>query len=130
MNWVWLGIVAVSGAFVAYTYVGYPLLLKVLAMVRPRTAHRSPRGEWPTISITVPAFLRYNQVRSQVCISTVLKVGNRYGGSSITKGVDSPLRIVDLSNLADISAKTQERTVTANIMEPSLRLKKASMSIA
>ena len=56
MNWVWLGIVAVSGAFVAYTYVGYPLLLKVLAMVRPRTAHRSPRGEWPTISITVPVY--------------------------------------------------------------------------
>ena len=48
-------------AVAAYAYVGYPVLLRLLAAVRPR-AHRVAEPEaWPTISVTIPA---YNEERA------------------------------------------------------------------
>jgi cellulose synthase/poly-beta-1,6-N-acetylglucosamine synthase-like glycosyltransferase len=45
----------------AYAYVGYPMLLKVAAALRPkRTAWPDP-ATWPFISVTIPA---YNEARS------------------------------------------------------------------
>jgi cellulose synthase/poly-beta-1,6-N-acetylglucosamine synthase-like glycosyltransferase len=45
----------------AYSYAGYPILLWLVAAVRPRRAVLRDPAEWPLISITIPA---YNEVRS------------------------------------------------------------------
>ncbi len=47
--------------FVGYAYAVYPLLLAVLGRARPAPAEPPDPGEWPLISITVPA---YNEERS------------------------------------------------------------------
>ncbi len=41
------------GAF-SYSYVGYPVLLKLLGLGRGRRRAPPPLGEWPSISITIP----------------------------------------------------------------------------
>ena len=52
-------LIAIALALVFYTYIGYPLLLAAIAMVRgPRDV--KVLQEWPRISITVPA---YNEER-------------------------------------------------------------------
>lgn len=48
-------------AVFGYAYVGYPVLLKLLSVLRPRRPHASEPAEWPAISITVPA---YNEARA------------------------------------------------------------------
>ncbi len=45
----------------AYAYAGYPLLLALLSLVRRRRAASRPLDEWPSISITIPA---YNEERA------------------------------------------------------------------
>ena len=44
------------GGFVFYTYLGYPLLLMILAAVRRRHSPVAPLTEWPRISIVLPAY--------------------------------------------------------------------------
>src|SRR5436309_16097364 len=44
------------GGFVFYTYLGYPLLLMILAAVRRRHSRVAPLTEWPRISIVLPAY--------------------------------------------------------------------------
>jgi cellulose synthase/poly-beta-1,6-N-acetylglucosamine synthase-like glycosyltransferase len=53
-----VAVVALGGAaaLVAYTYVGYPILLKVVGLLHtPRRRGNSPLV-WPTITITIPAY--------------------------------------------------------------------------
>ena len=45
----------------AYAYLGYPLLLKVVSVLRPRPPCVQEPAEWPLVSITVPA---YNEERA------------------------------------------------------------------
>jgi cellulose synthase/poly-beta-1,6-N-acetylglucosamine synthase-like glycosyltransferase len=52
-------IIGVAVALVAYTYVGYPLLVALIATLKRKSA-LLPLVEWPRISITVPA---YNEER-------------------------------------------------------------------
>lgn len=48
-------IIAVTAVFAFYTYVGYPLILWLIAAIKPRRP--IPQLEsWPTVSITVPAY--------------------------------------------------------------------------
>lgn len=46
----------VCGTFVLYTYIGYPALLKLLAVFRRPWVPPDPPSQWPRISITVPSF--------------------------------------------------------------------------
>jgi cellulose synthase/poly-beta-1,6-N-acetylglucosamine synthase-like glycosyltransferase len=52
---------AVGFGVAAYAYFGYPLLLKLLSVLRPRPLRVGEPAEWPSISITVPA---YNEERA------------------------------------------------------------------
>jgi len=52
---------AIPFALFAYAYLIYPLLLRVLAARRPSVAPPDDPGEWPSISISLPA---YNEERS------------------------------------------------------------------
>ncbi|HET7585757.1 MAG TPA: glycosyltransferase [Gemmatimonadaceae bacterium] len=63
MIWFAAIVIVAPAAFFAYAYVGYPVILRVLAARRPAPAAPSvpTDGEWPYISITVPA---YNEERS------------------------------------------------------------------
>lgn len=45
-----------SAALVAYTYIGYPILLKIVGMLRPPRRRADPPFDWPTITITIPAY--------------------------------------------------------------------------
>jgi cellulose synthase/poly-beta-1,6-N-acetylglucosamine synthase-like glycosyltransferase len=40
----------------AYAYLGYPLLLKLVSVLRPRPPRVQEPAEWPLVSITVPAY--------------------------------------------------------------------------
>lgn len=40
----------------AYAYAGYPLLLRIIAMGRPQLRPSADPAEWPSLTITVPAF--------------------------------------------------------------------------
>jgi cellulose synthase/poly-beta-1,6-N-acetylglucosamine synthase-like glycosyltransferase len=51
---------------VFYTYAGYPAVLWLLARVRGRIAPAATPSEWPTISITVPAYNEEAQIRGAV----------------------------------------------------------------
>jgi len=51
-----LVLVAVPLALTGYAYVGYPVLLRVLGALRPRSAALPEPTQWPEITITVPAF--------------------------------------------------------------------------
>lgn len=51
-----LASVGAAVALVGYAYVGYPVLLWMLGMLRPRRWTAPPPREWPRISITLPAY--------------------------------------------------------------------------
>ena len=56
MNWVSL-VLAVSFGVGLYAYLGYPLLLKLVDLLRSASAPLPPtNADWPTISITVPVY--------------------------------------------------------------------------
>ncbi len=74
--------------------------------------------------IIVPAFLRYCQVLSHMCMSILLSEGILYGGSSITKGSASPLNLVTLRSFAVTMAKIIPIKYIENIIFPALSGKK------
>jgi len=80
--------------------------------------------------ITVPAFLIYCQVLSQVWINRPRIVGARYGGSSITNGVLGPFNMVERINLAANRAKVQDRIVRRNSIRARFPGKKAPIITA
>lgn len=43
-----------AAVFGLYTYLGYPLLLSLLALVRRRRTLAAPLAEWPTVTIVLP----------------------------------------------------------------------------
>src|SRR4051812_43645876 len=45
----------ISAAFIAYVYVGYPLVLMVWARVRPQPPVREDRSHAPAVSIVIAA---------------------------------------------------------------------------
>ncbi len=53
-------------ALVAYTYFVYPLVLKLLATLRPPSRATQGPAEWPTISITVPVYNEEAQIRAAI----------------------------------------------------------------
>jgi len=56
---VWL--IGLGFGIAAYAYLGYPILLKLLSLVRARSALGAEPETWPSISITIPA---YNEERA------------------------------------------------------------------
>lgn len=55
MSWGWLALVSLPALVAGYAYVGYPLLLRLLARREPdRSGARE--GQWPMVTITVPAY--------------------------------------------------------------------------
>lgn len=59
-------LVAVPALVLAYTYVGYPLLLGVFALFRPRRPAAAHPQRWPSISITLPAYNEEQQIRGVI----------------------------------------------------------------
>ncbi len=59
-----LAVLITSTAFVAYPYLLYPLLLRLLASVRPARREYPQPEEWPAISITVPVYNEDSVIRS------------------------------------------------------------------
>ena len=49
-------LIVVGLGVAAYAYLGYPVLLKLLSVLRPRPPRAQEPAEWPPISITVPAY--------------------------------------------------------------------------
>jgi len=58
--------VAIPVLLGVYTYVGYPLLLRLLALGRRRALIREDPKEWPLISITIPAYNEDKEIASTV----------------------------------------------------------------
>ena len=57
---------ALLGGFallLGYSFVGYPLLLRLLAAVRRKPEPHSRQAEWPTVSISVPVYNEEAQIR-------------------------------------------------------------------
>jgi glycosyltransferase involved in cell wall biosynthesis len=50
-------------AVVAYTYLGYPLLLILLGMLRPQRSVPAPMVQWPTLSILLPVYNEAGVIR-------------------------------------------------------------------
>lgn len=65
MSMVWL-LVGASTAFIAYTYIFYPLLLKVWGLSRPSEPPPRNLQEWPMLSITVPVYNEAGQIRDTI----------------------------------------------------------------
>lgn len=51
-----LTVLALAAALVAYPYVGYPCLLKLLSLLRPARPPADVPLRWPTVSITIPVY--------------------------------------------------------------------------
>ena len=52
-----VGILAAAPLVIGlYAYVGYPLILWIVARVRPRGSSARDTAEWPTVTITVPVY--------------------------------------------------------------------------
>jgi cellulose synthase/poly-beta-1,6-N-acetylglucosamine synthase-like glycosyltransferase len=66
MTTTYLLVIGACGAFVLYTYIGYPALLRLVATARPPWTPPSPPSEWPRISITVPAFNEEGTIRGTI----------------------------------------------------------------
>jgi len=52
--------------FGVYTYLGYPLLLKLLSLGKPSPETELGEWEWPMVSITVPAYNEEHQIAETV----------------------------------------------------------------
>jgi len=56
-----IGCFLLGSAVALYAYLGYPILLKLLSLVRPQPASAGEPSTWPLITITIPA---YNEERA------------------------------------------------------------------
>lgn len=60
-------VVVLAFLFAVYTYAGYPLTLWLLARIRgARAVPSDPPAEWPSVSITVPAYNEAHQIAATV----------------------------------------------------------------
>ena len=57
-------VIALALALFVYAYIGYPLLVGLLAAARRRTTPTSAPRQWPRISITVPAYNEEREIAS------------------------------------------------------------------
>jgi len=56
-----------AGAVLAYTWIGYPLLLRVLArLARPAVRSRTRRAAWPSLSVTIAAYNEAACIRAKI----------------------------------------------------------------
>jgi len=55
-------LIALSAALIVYAYAGYPLLLALLARLRPRPAAPPPPAHWPAVTVCVPVYNEAHQV--------------------------------------------------------------------
>ena len=51
-----LWLIAAGLGVALYAYLGYPLLLKLVSVLRPRPPRALEPADWPLVSITVPAY--------------------------------------------------------------------------
>lgn len=58
-------LVALPVAVALYAYLGYPLLLWLVARARPRPEGAAP-AEWPMVSIVIPAYNEERQIRGSI----------------------------------------------------------------
>ena len=56
-------VILFAGVIAGYAYVGYPVLLWLLGLARPRRLKPGPPDPWPTVSVTIPV---YNE-RGSIC---------------------------------------------------------------
>ena len=56
-----IGCFLLGSAVALYAYLGYPILLKLLSLLRPQPASPGEPSTWPLITITIPA---YNEERA------------------------------------------------------------------
>jgi len=61
-----LAFVAIALLFPLYTYVAYPLVLKLRASLRPKQDTRTHLTDWPRISITVPVYNEEATIRATI----------------------------------------------------------------
>ncbi len=59
-----LWVLGVAIAFATYTYLGYPLLLLLLAFLRRRRPPTAPLATWPRISIVLPVYNEEGVIRN------------------------------------------------------------------
>lgn len=57
-----LGVLAASVVLFLYTYFGYPWLLRVAGAVRHRAPLAENTSDWPTVSISIPAYNEETQI--------------------------------------------------------------------
>lgn len=55
-------VIALGLALLLYTYVGYPALLAIIGRLSPRPSSPERRADWPTVSISVPAYNEEAQI--------------------------------------------------------------------
>ena len=61
-----LAVLGLCAAFVLYTYVGYPVILRAMVRFRPERLAPPVPAEWPNVSITVPAFNEEHTIRGTI----------------------------------------------------------------
>jgi len=61
-----LFVLGLSMAGLLYTYIGYPLLLALVAWLRPRATGRKEPVEWPFVTILVPAHNEERVIREKL----------------------------------------------------------------
>lgn len=64
-SFAWALIVA-GGILPLYAYLGYPLILRLIALRHPPSKVPAPARDWPSISITVPAYNEEDQIRGVI----------------------------------------------------------------
>jgi cellulose synthase/poly-beta-1,6-N-acetylglucosamine synthase-like glycosyltransferase len=52
--------------FGLYTYVGYPLLLKAVSVLRPRPIRRGNPPQWPSVTLTLAAYNEADQIAATI----------------------------------------------------------------
>src|SRR5262245_58880555 len=63
LEWVLVGLPV---AFAAYSYLGYPVLLRVVSLFKPAKPPATDPEPWPSISISVPAYNEEASIRATI----------------------------------------------------------------
>ncbi len=61
-----LGLLTGAAVLVAYAYVGYPVLLRGFAALRPRRPTPLPPTEWPPVTVTIPVYNEERTIRAKL----------------------------------------------------------------